>query len=332
MSNNDAMQDTENLESEQALDDANNQATEVESTEAVAAEVENAESEVEEYEVVLRDQEPSPEKEQKKRNAAAAKQRIEAKEAKKRAEAAEEQLRQIKNGDIPEHLKESLVISPDLPSQPSPDDYFSDEALEKYGYDKDRANAAFTQASNNWLMEAQNARSTSQANEAKARTDFIAQQQQQIERSQAYSKTASEMNIQGFDDAEKSFIESSGAGAGAIDFVNDVFGDEIKTSVAVINYLGRNPDEVKRIIALPPSRQIAEISRLGYSKLELRKKERKIEPEADTNLDGGGSSPKEGWKKDLAAALASGDNDKFRTCKQEWERKLGRSIAYSEIR
>lgn len=332
MSNPDAMQDNEQPTQEQPLDNANIQEGLAENNEALAASDNDADSEDEGYEVVERNQEPSPELEQKKRNSAMAKRRIEAKEAKKRAELAEAQLEEIKRGVIPDNLKDKLNVAPSLPDQPSISDYLSDEALAKYDYDSVKAQAAFNQANSQWLFDAQNARSTSQVNEAKARTDYVAEQQVRIQQSHNYSKAADDMNLKGFSDAESKFLEVAG-GNEAIGFVNDIFGDDTKRSVAVVNYLGReqNIDELKRIMAMPSTRQIAEISRLGYDKLELRKKTKQSTTEADEGLQGGGSSPTGNWQKELTDALKNKSTNEFQKLKKAAEAKLGRSIAYSEI-
>lgn len=329
MSINDAANETENKAIDPALSDANNAGSEVESTEGVAPKVPEADGEIEEYEVVERNQDPSPDAEQKKHNAVMAKQRIEMREAKKRAKAAEEQLEQIKQGNIPDHLKETLVVDPMMPDQPSIQDYISDEALEKYGYDRDVAIAAFTQANNKWMLDAQGARSTSQVAETQKRNEFIQQEQVKIESARQYNKAADDLNISGFGEAEESFVKI--AGEKGVEFVNDIFQSDPKKAVAVVNYLGRNPDEVNRIGALTPNQQVAEIAILGSQKLELRKKSKANVAEADSALSGGDTSPAQAWKKQLSDALSSGDNNTFQKLKKEWEGKLGRSIAYSEI-
>ena len=329
MSINDAAIETENETNNGALGEANSLETEVENAEGVAPEASEAEQEFDEYEVVERTQEPSPEAEKKKHNAAMAKKRIEAREAKKRAEAAELQLKQIKQGNIPEHLRESLVVDTVMPDQPNIQDYVSDEALEKYGYDKDVAIAAFTQANNKWLIDAQGARSTSQASEVQKRNEFIKQETARIESAKQYHSAADQLNISGFDEAEKQFIEV--AQESGVQFVNDIFPSDPKKAVAVVNFLGRNPEELKRISNLNPTQQVAEIAILGSQRLEFRKKNKAAPAEADSVLQGGEASPNQDWKKQLSKALESGDTDQFRRLKRDWEVKLGRSIAYSDF-
>lgn len=329
MSTNDVTQDTYIQDDDSALNDANNSELEGENVEAVAADAGSSEEEFEGYEVIEQLQEPSPDSEEKKRNAAMARQRIEAREAKKRAKQLEEELERVQRGEIPDSLKERLVVAPQMPDQPNIQDYISDEALSKYDYDKDVAMAAFSQANNKWLLDAQNARSTSQVNEAKARQDFVIQQKEAIESAKKYNEAAEEMSLSGFDDAEKVFIEMAG-GPGALNVVNEVFSSDPKKSVAVVNFLGKNPAELERILRMSPTRQIAELSVLGNSRLQLRKKKTGQAPEADGALTGGETSHSDNWKKQLSNAM-SGDTAKFRELKREWEQKLGRSIAYSEI-
>lgn len=317
----------ETLTEAEALDQEATPELEDQADDAVAAEPEEVEAETEEYEVIERDIEPSDDK--RKQNAAFAKQRIEVREAKKRASQLEEQLKRVESGDIPDELKEKLQVAPKMPTQPDINEYLSDEGLAKYDYDRDRALAAFNQRNVAWLMDAQNARSVSQLDETKVRQQYIESERQRIKSLQGFNAAADEMNIKGFDDAEKELSKVAGADASA--YIAELFGGDTKEAVATVNYLGRNPQEAQKILAMTPNQANAELLKLGYKRLKYQKKTNSPRKEADSGLSGGATASAEGWKKELSALLDSGDNTAFRAAKKKAESKLGRSISYSEL-
>lgn len=296
--------------------------------EAVAAEPEQVEAEAEEYEVIERDIDPSDDK--RKQNKAFAKMRIEEREAKKRAKQLEDQLKRVESGDIPDELKERLQVAPNMPAQPDINEFLSDDGLAKYDYDRDRAIAAFNQKNTAWLLEAQNARTTSQHDELKVRQQYLESERRKVQTLNAFGKAADEMNIKGFDEAEQELNKVS-QNPGASTYIAELFGDDTKEAVAVVNYLGRNPQEVQRILAMEAGRANSEILKLGYKRLKLQKKTASARKEADSGLSGGSTTSADGWKRELSALLDSGDNSAFRKAKKAAEVKLGRAISYSEL-
>lgn len=78
------------------------------------------------FEIVLKDDENKP-KQDPAKNAEFARRRLE----RKRQRELEQQMEAVKRGEVPENLR----VNPELPPQPNANDYFSDEALEKYGWD-----------------------------------------------------------------------------------------------------------------------------------------------------------------------------------------------------
>lgn len=324
MSDKDVMQD-KNIEEEfEAAEKATIEADEVEAEEAVAAESEETEDDDSEYEIVEQEPEPSPDA---KRNKAFAKQRIEAKEAKRKADELERRLEAVQRGEIPEELKEQLSVAPELPDQPSYEDFFSDKALEKYGYDTTKAQAAFMAAQQKWLYDAQNARTVSQTNEVKRRQQFIESEQARVKAVKAVVKSAAEIGIKDFDSAEDAL--NAVIPNGSV-IVAGMFGDDSREAAAVVNYLGKNPDEAKRIQSLPPEQAQREVYSLGYRKLQIRKKQ-KAKPEADTALEGGSpvGSTNTGIAQ-LRKAFDTMSTTEFRQKKIELERSLGRKISVSE--
>jgi len=326
MSTNDVMQDDEYENEPEAVEEATTDTEEVEESEPVAGEDSEAEEGEDEYEVVERKPEPSPEA--KKQNAAFAKQRIEAKEAKRRAQEAEEQLRQIEQGYIPESLKEKLSVQPSLPEQPKWEDYFSDSALEKYGYDQSRAQAAFNAAQSQWLFDAQNARSTSQVQETQKRQQFIEQERKRIQAVQKVAKAAESLNLETFDDSAGKLDKMI---PGSVDYIAGFFGADSREAAAVINFLGRNPERAREINSLSAPEALNELAKLGYRELLIQKKKRVV-PDADSGLEGGAPAPVNttAWKKELSKLIES-DTAEYRKRKAEIERQIGRRIENHEL-
>lgn len=294
--------------------------------EAVVVETEEVEAEVDEYEVI---EQVEPSDDKRKQNAAFAKMRVEEREARKRAKQLEDQLKRVESGDIPDELKERLQVAPKMPNQPDINEYLSDEGLAKYDYDQGRALAAFNQKNMSWLLDAQNARTTSQTDELKVRQQYIEAERLKIKSIQAFNQAADDMNIKGFNDAEKEL--ASIAGNEASSYIAQLFGDDTKEAVAVVNYLGLNPQEAQRILAMNASQANSELMKLGYKRLKLHKKTSSARKEADSGLSGGATASSEGWKKELSALLDSGNNAAFREAKKKAEAKLGRAIGYSEL-
>jgi hypothetical protein len=321
--------DSEELDNQQEATPVENE----EDAEAVAADAEESDEGEEEWEVVERILEPSQDDE-RKRNKAFAKQRIEAREAKRKAEELERKLKEIESGNIPETLREQLSGKVKLPEQPKYEDFFGDVALAKYEYDTTRAQAAFNAAMGKWQLDALDARAANEVSSVQARQQYIQQERQRLDAVRKYEDAVSKMRIAGFDDAERQLNDTvkqiTGAEADVNVIIAQKFGDDAKTAVAVVNYLGRNPEEVRRILAMSPTEQDREIYRIGYQKLEARQKTVKRKPEADTPLSNGGSSREPNWKKELGKMLENNDPN-FRARKKEVEAKLGRSISSFEL-
>ena len=332
---NDATQE-ENLESELETEQEATPVESEEESEAVAADDSESDESEEEWEVVERTPEPSPDAEDKKRNAAFAKQRIEAREAKRKAEALERQLKEIEEGKTPEHLKEQLSAQHDLPAQPNINDFIGDEGLAKYEYDQTRAMAAYQAAMSKWQIDALDARAVGQVKTAEQRQNFIEQERKRIASIRRYEDAVSTMRLEGFDEAEKTLVKTVERvlnipdASETITNVARQFGDDSKIAVAVVNYLGRNPQEVERLLRMPPEDQTRELYKLGYQDLLPRRKPARQKPEADEALPLGGSSKEPNWKKELSKMLENND-PKFRARKKEWEQKLGRSISSFEL-
>ncbi len=325
------MQDDTTTEAEAAEQEATlDQSETVE--EPVAGEPAGAEPETEEYEIVEREPEPSREGE-KQNNAAFAKMRIKEREAKKKAAELEKQLEAVKQGYVPEALQEQLTVAPDTPKEPSINDFLSDDALSKYDYDRDKALAAYNAANNRWLYDANNATQASQVKTTQVRNQYIEQQQRNIKVLNDFNRVADDMNISGFDEAETKLVEVVGS-ADVIPAIADVFGEDTKQAVAVVNYLGRNEHEAHRILQMAktnPNGANRELFKLGYQKLQIRRKDSTSKPMADDGLTGGTAGGADNWKTDLGKLLSSGNTSEFRKQKREVEGRLGRTISYDEL-
>lgn len=300
--------------------------------EPVAGEPVESTQEAEEYEIVEREPEPSRDGD-KQTNAAFAKMRIEKREAKKKAEELQKQLEAVQQGYVPESLQEQLTVAAKAPEQPDINDFLSDDALSKYDYDREKALAAYNAAGNRWLLEAQNANQTSQVQTTQKRNQYIEQQQRNIKVLNDFNRVADDMNISGFDDAESKLVELTGS-SDVIPAIADVFGEDTKQAVAVVNYLGRNEHEAHRILQMAktnPNGANRELFKLGYQKLQIRRKDAVSKPMADSGLTGGTAGGTESWKSDLNKLLSSGDTSKFRAAKREVEKRLGRNISYDEL-
>jgi hypothetical protein len=304
---------------------------EAETDEAVAAEADEGDESESEYEIVEQSSEPSQDTDKKKANARLA---YEARKQRREVRKLKEKLERLKRGEIPDDAKEALKVSNELPEQPKFEDYLGDQALANYDYDTAKAQAAFQAAQNKWLLDVQTAQATNSVKEGQARQQYIQQQEQQLKVREDYEKAVEEMRIPDFDKSEQALIETASGFLGNADAAKSlpyeiaaVFGEDKNQAVAVVQYLGKNPNELQRLLSIrDPSRQIAELTKLGYSKLLVTKRTKKPKPEADEALTGGQQT---GTSNDIARlkkALEKGGSE-YRKAKREIEAKTGKRIS-----
>lgn len=137
------------------------------------------------FEIVLKDDEKP--KQDPATNAEFARRRIE----RKRQRELEQQMEAVKRGELPEHLR----VNPELPKQPDPNDYLSEDALAKYDYDHSRALAAFQQANSEWQIKAMDARSQAVAEQGRKTQEFTQQSAQYVEAARKHYDAAEKLNI-----------------------------------------------------------------------------------------------------------------------------------------
>ncbi len=171
----------------------------------------------------------------------------------KRQRELEQQAEAVQRGELPE----SLRVAAELPAQPNANDFFSDEALEKYGYDQVRANAAFQQANNEWLVKAQDARSNAVAEQGRRTQQFTQQSGQIVEAARKHYDAAEKLNLPDYQAKEDVFRQV------APGYDVDIMRLFPEKSAAIMYHLGANPEKARQILSMDPQRQIIEMTLLS---------------------------------------------------------------------
>lgn len=200
------------------------------------------------FDIVLNDDE-SKKKQDPVTNAKYAQNRLE----RKRLRELEQQAEAVQRGELPEALR----VNPDLPPQPNVNDFFSDEALEKYGYDQVRANAAFTQANNEWLVKAQDARGNAAAEQGRKTQQFTQQSAQVVEAARKHYDAAEKLNLPDYQAKEDVFRQV------APGYDVDIMRLFPEKSAAIMYHLGANPEKARQILSMDPQRQLIEMTLLS---------------------------------------------------------------------
>lgn len=191
------------------------------------------------FEIVLKDDEKP--KQDPATNAEFARRRIE----RKRQRELEQQMEAVKRGELPEHLR----VNPELPKQPDPNDYLSEDALAKYDYDQSRALAAFQQANSEWQIKAMDARSQAVAEQGRKTQEFTQQSAQYVEAARKHYDAAEKLNIPDYQEKEDAFMQLVPPAVGA-DIMRlftplfkadnaRVFDLEVESSTGVAQYADR---------------------------------------------------------------------------------------------
>lgn len=200
------------------------------------------------FDIVLNDDE-SKKKQDPVTNAKYAQNRLE----RKRQRELEQQAEAVQRGELPEALR----VNPDLPPQPNVNDFFSDEALEKYGYDQVRANAAFTQANNEWLVKAQDARGNAAAEQGRKTQQFTQQSAQVVEAARKHYDAAEKLNLPDYQAKEDVFRQV------APGYDVDIMRLFPEKSAAIMYHLGANPEKARQILSMDPQRRLIEMTLLS---------------------------------------------------------------------
>ena len=296
------MQDTINIQETEGLNTSGNQAAASADGSVVDNANDNAGHE-EGFEIVLKDDEAKP-KQDPATNAHFAAKRLE----RKRQRELEQQAEAVKRGELPENLR----VNPELPPQPNASDYFSDEALEKYGWDTNRAQAAFTQANNEWLIKAQDARSNAVAEQGRRTQDFTQQSAQYVDAARKHYDAAEKLNIPDYQDKEDAFMQIVPAPV-----ATDIMRLFPEKSAALMYHLGANPEKARQLLAMDGQSALIELTRLS-ERLTLKPRGQQVSsaPTADQSLTGDVSAANvDAMRKAMEAASSKGDVETYRKLK-----------------
>lgn len=253
------------------------------------------------FEIVLNDDEK---KQDPATNAEFARRRIE----RKRQRELEQQVEAIKRGELPENLR----VTPELPTQPNANDFFSEEALAKYDYDNGRAMAAFQQANSEWQLKAMDARSNAVAEQGRRTQEYTQQSAQYVEAARKHYDAAEKLNIPDYQEAEDEFIKLTSPQIGA-----DVMRLFPEKSAALMYHLGKNPEKVRQLMAMDGQLALIELTRLS-EKLTLKPRGKQVSkaPPADQPITGDVSAAnKDAIRKQMDAASSKGDVETYRKLK-----------------
>lgn len=257
------------------------------------------------FEIVLKDDETKP-KQDPATNAQFAQRRLE----RKRQRELEAQAEAVKRGELPENLR----VTPDLPSQPNPNDYFSDEALSKYDYDQTRALAAFQQANNEWLVKAQDARSNAVAEQGRKTQEFTQQSAQYVDAARKHYDAAEKLNIPDYQEKEEAFMQIVPPQIGV-----DIMRLFPEKSAAIMYHLGSNPEKARQLLAMDGQSALIELTRLS-ERLTLKPRGKQVSsaPAADVPVTGDvAAANKEALRKQMDAASSKGDVETYRKIKKQ---------------
>lgn len=296
------MQDTINIQEAEGLNTSGNQAAASADGSVVDNANDNAGHE-EGFEIVLKDDEVKP-KQDPETNARFAAKRLE----RKRQRELEQQAEAVKRGELPENLR----VNPDLPAQPNANDFFSDEAMEKYGWDSGRAQAAFQQANNEWLIKAQDARSNAVAEQGRKTQEYTQQSAQYVEAARKHYDAAEKLNIPDYQEKEDAFMQIVPAPV-----ATDIMRLFPEKSAALMYHLGANPEKARQLLAMDGQSALIELTRLS-ERLTLKPRGQQVSsaPPADQSLTGDVSAANvEAMRKAMDAASSKGDVETYRKLK-----------------
>lgn len=295
------------------------QTTEIQATEeqllpvdnAAASAVEpslNANSETgqeEGFEIVLKDDENKP-KQDPETNAKFAQRRIE----RKRQRELEQQAEAVKRGELPE----SIRVTPELPPQPNYNDFFTDEALEKYGWDNARAQAAFQQATNDWLLKAQDVRSNAVAEQGRKVQEYTQQSAQYVDAARKHYDAAEKLNIPDYQEKEDAFMQVVPAPV-----ATDIMRLFPEKSAALMYHLGANPEKARQLLAMDGQQALIELTRLS-ERLTLKPRSKPVSeaPNPDEPIQGQAvAAHLSAIEKQMKAAADKGDVETYRMLKAQ---------------
>lgn len=257
------------------------------------------------FDIVLNDDETKP-KQDPATNAHFAAKRIE----RKRQRELEQQMEAVNRGDLPDNLR----VAPELPAQPDINQYLSDDGLAKYDYDQTRALAAFNAANTEWLMKAQDARSTAVAAQGKKTQEFTQQSAVYVDAARKHYDAAEKLNLQDYQEKEDAFRSMLAPGIDA-----EIMALFPEKSAAIFYHLGANPEKARNILSLPQTQAIIELTRLS-DRLTLKPRGKQISgaPAVDEPVQGQVTAAnRDALQKQMDVAASKGDTTTYRMLKQK---------------
>lgn len=255
------------------------------------------------FEIVLKDDEDKP-KQDPATNAHFAAKRLE----RKRQRELEQKMEQVKRGELPENIR----VTPELPSQPNANDFFSDEAMAKYDYDQTRALAAFQQANNEWLVKAQDARSNAVAEQGRKTQEYTQQSTQYVDAARKHYDAAEKLNIPDYQEKEDAFAQIVPP-----QIVSDLMVLFPDKSAALMYHLGSNPEKTRQILQMNQQQALIELTRLS-ERLTLKPRAKQVSeaPVPDEPIIGQvAAANKSALEKKMEAAASKGDTAEYRKLK-----------------
>lgn len=255
------------------------------------------------FDIVLNDDENKP-KQDPETNAKFAQRRLE----RKRQRELEQQAEAVRRGELPENLR----VNPELPPQPNANDFFSDEAMEKYGWDSGRAQAAFQQANNEWLIKAQDARSNAVAEQGRKTQEYTQQSAHYVEVARKHYDAAEKLNIPDYQDKEDAFMQIVPAPV-----ATDIMRLFPEKSAAIMYHLGANPEKARHLLAMDGQLALIELARLS-ERLTLKPRGKQISsaPQADESIRGDVTAANvTALQKKMDDASKKGDTAEYRRLK-----------------
>ncbi|AXF76618.1 scaffolding protein [Erwinia tracheiphila] len=257
------------------------------------------------FDIVLNDEEPANPDTPANENAKFAARRI----ARKRQRELEQAAEAVTRGEVPENLR----VTPELPSQPDFNDFLSDTALEKYGFDTNRAMAAFQAAQNEWMLKAQDARSNAVAEQGRKTQEFTRQSSQFAAAAKAHYDAAEKLNLPDFE--EKEDVVRSILPPGLDAEIMSLFPEK---SAAMFYHLGANPEKLRGLLTMSSQQALIELTRLSERlTIKPRGKEVSKAPPVDEPVSGDvAAANRDVLQKQMNAAATKGDVETYRKIKK----------------
>lgn len=255
-------------------------------------------TESEEFELVYNGGTDTPEVSQ---NAVQAAKRI----ARKREMQMQETIEKLNKGEISDELK----VAAELPARPDMQNYLSEEALEKYDYDTNKALAQFTSDQNQWLIDVQSAQSNASAQQQKKVSDYINQSSQIQGYVKQHYDHAEKYGISDIDEVEERLQEKLPQG-----WYETIVSSFPEKSAAIFKHFDVNPQKLQGLIDNPMF-AMRDITRLADS-FAAKTKNLSSAPVADTPLGTGDtSSDKSSIMEQMKKAADKGDVKEYRRLK-----------------